>query len=195
MKSATDQQRPLACFCIAVLVSALLSVSACASLGAASAPAPSEATLTIEQIAQIVGSLDRSAADRNNDLRRKPEQMLAFIGIRPGMMALDLSTGGGYTAELLARAVGPSGTAYGQSQPPRSAQAAARPAPAPEGNSSPQLAAVQRAPDATPAVRRTSVQAIEERARNPALSNLFAVVRPFEDPVPLVLKGKLIWSR
>jgi predicted methyltransferase len=40
-------------------------------------------------------------------------------------------------------------------------------------------------------VRRTSVQALEERAKNGALSNLLAVVRVFEDPVPLVLKGQL----
>ena len=43
--------------------------------------------------------------------------MLAFIGIRPGIVALDLSAAGGYTTELLARAIGPSGTVYGQSQP------------------------------------------------------------------------------
>jgi len=61
-----------------------------------------------------VASPDRSEADRTNDLRRKPEQMLAFIGIRPGIVALDLSAAGGYTTELLARAIGPSGTVYGQ---------------------------------------------------------------------------------
>ena len=43
--------------------------------------------------------------------------MLAFIGIVPGMIALDLSAGGGYTTELLARAVGPTGRVYGQSPP------------------------------------------------------------------------------
>jgi predicted methyltransferase len=73
--------------------------------------------LSSEQIARIVASPDRSEADRTNDLRRKPEQMLAFIGIRPGIVALDLSAAGGYTTELLARAIGPSGTVYGQSQP------------------------------------------------------------------------------
>src|SRR5689334_2071712 len=45
--------------------------------------------LSSEQIAQIVASPDRSDADRTNDLRRKPEQMLSFIGIRPGIVALD----------------------------------------------------------------------------------------------------------
>ena len=45
--------------------------------------------------------------------------MLAFIGVRPGMVVLDLSAGGGYTTELLARAVAPSGRVYGQT--PRAA--------------------------------------------------------------------------
>jgi predicted methyltransferase len=64
-------------------------------------------TISRERIAEIVTSPDRSAADRTNDQRRKPEQMLAFIGIRPGMVAMDLSAGGGYTTELVARAARP----------------------------------------------------------------------------------------
>src|SRR3954454_18530647 len=75
------------------------------------------ATLTQDQITQIIASPDRSAADRTNDLRRKPDQMLAFIGIRPGIVALDLSAAGGYTTELLARSIGPDGKVYGQSRP------------------------------------------------------------------------------
>ena len=43
--------------------------------------------------------------------------MLAFIGVRPGSTVLDLSAGGGYTTELLARAVGTCGHVYGQSAP------------------------------------------------------------------------------
>jgi predicted methyltransferase len=72
-------------------------------------------TLSRDRIAAIVASPERSAADRTNDRRRKPEDMLAFIGIRPGMTALDVSAGGGYTTELLARAIGPTGRVYGQS--------------------------------------------------------------------------------
>jgi hypothetical protein len=47
--------------------------------------------LSSEQIAQIVRSSDRTAADRANDERRKPEQMLGFIGIRPGIVARSIS--------------------------------------------------------------------------------------------------------
>src|SRR5438034_4967230 len=73
--------------------------------------------LSSAQIIQILSSPDRTTADRTNDLRRKPEQMLAFIGIRPGIVALDLSAAGGYTTELLARTIGPTGKVYGQSRP------------------------------------------------------------------------------
>ena len=45
------------------------------------------ATITPDEIAKIIAGPDRSEADRTNDLRRKPEQMLAFIGIQPGIVA------------------------------------------------------------------------------------------------------------
>jgi predicted methyltransferase len=82
--------------------------------GCAAAPTPS---VSPERIAAIVASPDRSAADRTNDVRRKPAEMLAFIGVREGMTALDISAAGGYTTELLARAVGP-GRVYGQTRAP-----------------------------------------------------------------------------
>ena len=166
----------------ALLAGSLIALAACASLDLA---------LSRDRIAEIVGSADRSAADRNNDLRRKPEQMLAFIGLRPGMTALDLSTGGGYTAELLARAVGPAGAVYGQSLPARAPDAPPRPAVAPEGNASPQLTATPATLSAPAAVRRTSAQALAERAKNPLLSNLHSTMRVFEDPVPPELAGRL----
>ena len=81
---------------------------------AAGCQAIAPGTLPRERIAEIVASPDRTPADRTNDLRRKPEDMLAFIGLRAGMVALDVSAGGGYTTELIARAVAPSGKVYGQ---------------------------------------------------------------------------------
>lgn len=65
-------------------------------------------------IAAIVAAPDRSEADRALDAGRKPAEMLAFFGIQPGMRVAELGAGGGYTAELLARAVGPTGKVYGQ---------------------------------------------------------------------------------
>ena len=62
----------------------------------------------------LVANPDRSEADRRTDARRKPVQLLAFYGVRPGMTVADLGAGAGYNAELLARAVGPSGKVYAQ---------------------------------------------------------------------------------
>lgn len=76
------------------------------------------APLSGEQIGRLLADPGRSNADRTNDVRRKPAEMLAFIGIRPGMRALDVSAGGGYTSELIARAVGDKGTVYAESPKP-----------------------------------------------------------------------------
>jgi predicted methyltransferase len=43
----------------------------------------------------------------------------------PGMKVLDVGAGGGYSAELMARAVGPSGVVYGQNPPNFSERATA----------------------------------------------------------------------
>ena len=88
-------------------------VVGCASRTGTSAPA----TLTAAQIASVVNSPDRTPADRENDKRRQPQQILDFIGVRPGMVALDVVAGGGYTTELLARAIGPAGQVFAQAQP------------------------------------------------------------------------------
>lgn len=69
------------------------------------------------QIASLLASPDRKPSDRAMDARRKPAELLRFIGVRPGMTALDLAAGGGYTTSLLARAAGPVGKVYAQSAP------------------------------------------------------------------------------
>lgn len=139
-----------------------------------------------EQAAKIVASPDRSAADLTNDKRRKPQEMLVFIGVRPGITALDLSAGGGYTTELLARTIGPAGAVYGQSRPRNPDQPAPRPA-APEGNANPTAGAV--APAAPPAPPRPSPVALADRSdklksAGVAAAPITALARPFEDPLP-----------
>jgi predicted methyltransferase len=68
-------------------------------------------------IRAAVDAKDRSAADRALDEGRHPAETLAFFGIAPGMRVAELGAGGGYTTELLARVVGPSGVVYGQNSP------------------------------------------------------------------------------
>lgn len=70
-----------------------------------------------QPIKDAVHAADRPAADKSLDGGRKPEQMLAFVGIQPGMKIANLWAGGGYTTELLARTVGPTGTVYSQNPP------------------------------------------------------------------------------
>lgn len=144
------------------------------------------------RIAEILASPDRSAADRTNDQRRKPAEMLAFIAIVPGITALDLSAGGGYTTELLARSIGPNGAVYGQSRPRDPNQPPPRPA-APEGNANPTAPAAPAAPAAAaPAAPRPSPVALADRsdkmkAAGVAAAPITALSRPFEDPVPAEL--------
>jgi len=74
-------------------------------------PATTAAPLSIEA---IVNAADRSDQDRVLDAGRHPVEFLKFLDLKPGMNVAEISAGGGYTTELLARAVGPRGTVYGQ---------------------------------------------------------------------------------
>jgi predicted methyltransferase len=65
----------------------------------------------------LLNTPDRSAADLKADQRRDPIPFLTFAGVRPGMKVLDMAAGGGYSTELMARAVAPNGTVYGQNPP------------------------------------------------------------------------------
>ncbi len=90
-----------------VVVASATSLAACAAIGK---------NENVDYRA-VVASADRSAADRETDQRRNPELLLAFTGVRPGMRVLDMGAGGGYSTELLARAVGAGGTVYAQDSP------------------------------------------------------------------------------
>jgi predicted methyltransferase len=104
--------------------------------------------------AALIAAPDRSETDRLIDQRRKPEELLAFTGARPGMKVLDMGAGGGYSTELLARAVAPGGTVYAQNPPALYA--------------------------ALPRIR----EAYEKRAQGAAMKNAVYVERPSEDPLP-----------
>ncbi|MDQ6640405.1 MAG: hypothetical protein M3Z15_12200 [Pseudomonadota bacterium] len=100
-------------FLLSSLLAAAALVAGCAGTSS-SGRADAAAALTRAQAEAIVKDADRSEADRRNDVRRKPGEMLSFIGVRPAMVVLDVSAGGGYTSELLARAVAPNGRVYAQ---------------------------------------------------------------------------------
>jgi predicted methyltransferase len=68
----------------------------------------------VPDFAAIVAAPDRSEADRKTDKRRDPARLLAFTEVRTGMTVLDMGAGEGYSTELMARSVGPTGKVYGQ---------------------------------------------------------------------------------
>src|SRR5581483_1900764 len=93
-----------------------LALAACAGPRASQAP----------DYAAIVAAPDRSDADRQTDRRRDPATLLLFTRARPGMKVLDMGAGGGYSTELLARAVAPTGVVYAQDSPDVSPRAKER---------------------------------------------------------------------
>jgi predicted methyltransferase len=96
--------------------SLLSAVAAIAALAGCAGFAPHAWEVTPE-IRAVVASPDRSDADRKTDERRRPEMLLAFAGVEPGMKVLEVGAGAGYSAELLARSVGPQGRVYAHNSP------------------------------------------------------------------------------
>ena len=101
--------------------------------------------------AALMAAPDRSDADRNADKRRDPVPFLKFAAPRPGMKVLDMAAGGGYSTELMARAVAPNGIVYAQNPPDLGDKPKA---------------------------------AFEARLKTPAMKDVVADLRPFDDPIP-----------
>lgn len=87
---------------------------------ACAAPAPPrpvgpDAPITASPAAlAVVDAPDRTPEDRQLDRGRRPAELLTFLGVTQGMRVGELMAGAGYTAELLARAVGPTGVVYAE---------------------------------------------------------------------------------
>lgn len=62
----------------------------------------------------VVEAPDRDDNDKKLDAGRHPAEMLSFFEVKPGQKVADLAAGGGYTTELLVRAVGEKGVVYSQ---------------------------------------------------------------------------------
>ena len=63
-------------------------------------------------ITAAVSDPARPQADSARDADRKPADMLAFAGVKPGEKVVDLLPGGGYFTRLFSAAVGPKGKVY-----------------------------------------------------------------------------------
>ncbi len=78
---------------------------------------PALAQLDTAALERAMSNPDRPAADKERDASRKAPQVLAFMGLEPGMTALDLIAIGGWYTEVLSYAVGDHGTVKMQNTP------------------------------------------------------------------------------
>ncbi|HLI79268.1 MAG TPA: hypothetical protein VKV03_04760 [Candidatus Binataceae bacterium] len=140
----------VAIFALAIALTAFMPRASASAAEIAEAP-PIPADQIPAQIKNVVASTDRPADDKKLDAGRRPEQMLAFFGIAPGMQVADIFAGGGYTTELLSRVVGPTGKVYSQNGP-------------------------------FPERFKKIGETWHARLKNPALSNVVAVEKPFGAP-------------
>ena len=92
---------------VVILISSVLGACAGEPSEPSSPEPPPTDHLALAQAA--VASPDRPEADRADDERRRPAEIVAFFGIEPGMTVLDLLCGTGYYAEITARVVGDDG--------------------------------------------------------------------------------------
>ena len=82
------------------------------------AATPSPAESSSEAITRALAAPGRPADDLKQDAARKPAEVLAFFGVKPGMTVLDVFSGGGYYTEILANLVGPEGRVYAHNNTP-----------------------------------------------------------------------------
>lgn len=68
-----------------------------------------EPELPVHDLTSLLASDSRAEADRARDAGRKPAEVIAFLGIEPGMNVIDVIAAGGYYTEVLSLAVGPEG--------------------------------------------------------------------------------------
>lgn len=83
------------------------------------APAAAEPQAATEaasppDLATRLATSNRPEADKARDSSRKPADVIAFLGIEPGMSVVDVIAAGGWYTEVLAIAVGPDGAVVAQ---------------------------------------------------------------------------------
>ena len=67
-----------------------------------------------DPVAASLASEGRSEGDLALDEKRRPDKVLAFFGIEPGMKVFELFAGGGYYSEILSGVVGEEGEVWSQ---------------------------------------------------------------------------------
>lgn len=84
------------------------------ALVACAGPQTQENSPSAEHYRALLADPVRTERDHRMDASRHPAELLEFAQVRPGMHVLDVASGAGYTSQILALAVGPSGKVWAQ---------------------------------------------------------------------------------
>ena len=98
MSQAVTMKRPLTTMIFALTLVAPLALHADPAMQA--------------RIEAQMAAPDRHEYDPPRDAARKPYETFRFLGLEAGMTALDVGAYAGYTSEMLAAAVGPTGKVF-----------------------------------------------------------------------------------
>jgi predicted methyltransferase len=99
---------------VSLLIVLLCALGGCSTVAEDSRIAP-------ERSQNVIDNPIRTDQDRHMDAERHPAEFLPFTKVKPGMQVLDVSAGAGYTSQLLALTVGPTGTVWAQREQPGAA--------------------------------------------------------------------------
>jgi predicted methyltransferase len=91
----------------------LAGLAAGALIACSHTPKAPKAAAAVNYVA-IIDEADRTPEDKELDAGRHPVQLLQLMQVQPGMRVAELAAGKGYTTEILARAVAPTGQVYAQ---------------------------------------------------------------------------------
>ncbi len=81
-------------------------------IGASGQASGASAKWKPDELAKALANPSRPQADRDRDAERKPAQLMSFLGVEPGMTAIDVIAANGYLTEVLSITVGPKGKVY-----------------------------------------------------------------------------------
>ena len=88
------------------------------ALGACSTTPADDSHAAAVRAQDVIASPVRTDQDRRMDASRNPAAFIPFTQVAPGMQVLDVAAGGGYTSQLMALAVGPTGKVWAQRTQP-----------------------------------------------------------------------------
>jgi predicted methyltransferase len=83
-----------------------------AALALAALPLSAQAASVPDYVVKAVADPSRPAEERKLDAVRKPAEVLAFSGVKPGDTVAEYLPGGGYYTRMLSAIVGPKGKVY-----------------------------------------------------------------------------------